>query len=420
MKSKINKAIRLITLIITIIILIILVKVSIKYILDDNKIENQPTSAKVRVKEAEIKEEIQTAIIDLNNRINKIEIQECIQILKEYLSKDKGYTISQTNNGLQEILISYESDIYSKDFYIEIIDNNAKLLDRKDDLEEYNISYTDVPDDFWLADQSTSTAYINEKYSKEIKDAYIKLIVPNEAGVINEDGSITKVPVTKFNLYNVKNVTELKISEGITELPDLSYFSATLESISIPNGVTSIKDYTFYNCKKLKEINIPNSITTIGNYAFYNCISLTKINIPNSVTNIGKNSFCYCTSLIDINIPSSITSIEDYMFYNCTSLTNIVIPNNIKNIGLWAFGYCTNLNNITMSDNVTSIRAYAFARCTKLTNISIPNSVINMGTSLFYDWTINQNITINGYISSPSSWNNKWNYGCNAKINWKI
>ena len=40
----------------------------------------------------------------------------------------------------------------------------------------------------------------------------------------------------------------------------------------IPNSVTSIGDYAFYDCSGLNSIEIPNSVTSIGRYAFYNCI----------------------------------------------------------------------------------------------------------------------------------------------------
>ena len=46
-----------------------------------------------------------------------------------------------------------------------------------------------------------------------------------------------------------------------------------------------------------KSTIIPNSVTSIGNYAFYDCSSLTSVEIPNSVTSIGDCAFAYCSSL---------------------------------------------------------------------------------------------------------------------------
>ena len=44
-------------------------------------------------------------------------------------------------------------------------------------------------------------------------------------------------------------------------------------------------------------ITIPNSVTTIGQYAFYDCTDLTSITIPKSVNSIGAKAFNNCTSL---------------------------------------------------------------------------------------------------------------------------
>ena len=50
-----------------------------------------------------------------------------------------------------------------------------------------------------------------------------------------------------------------------------------LKSIAIPNSVTSIGDYAFFDCSRLTSVTIGNSVTNIGNYAFYYCSGLTDI-----------------------------------------------------------------------------------------------------------------------------------------------
>lgn len=61
--------------------------------------------------------------------------------------------------------------------------------------------------------------------------------------------------------------------------------------VVIPNSVTSINYFVFYDCTNISSIDIPNSVTYIGENAFDSCRNLTSIKIPNSVTYIGEEAF---------------------------------------------------------------------------------------------------------------------------------
>ena len=84
----------------------------------------------------------------------------------------------------------------------------------------------------------------------------------------------------------------------------------------------------FDNCSKLSSITIPDSVKSIGDYTFYNCSSLTSITIPDNVTSIGEYAFSNCSSLTSITIPDSVTSIGSSAFRGCSSLTSITLPHN--------------------------------------------------------------------------------------------
>lgn len=131
------------------------------------------------------------------------------------------------------------------------------------------------------------------------------------------------------------------------------------------------------------DIVIPNSVTSIGDFAFYNCNSPTSIKIPNSVTSIGVSAFYGCTSLTNIEIPNSVRSIGGLAFRNCTSLTSITIPDGVTSINYCVFTNCTNLTTVTIPNSVTSIDDFAFYNCNCLTNIKIPSSVINISVNAF-------------------------------------
>ncbi len=134
----------------------------------------------------------------------------------------------------------------------------------------------------------------------------------------------------------------------------------SVTSIVIPEGVTSIGEVAFFDCRCLISITIPSSVTEIGDCAFCHCTSLTSIDIPNSVTKIGSSAFQDCTSLTSIDIPNSVTWIGHSAFNGCKSLTSIDIPNSVTWIGANAFDLCTNLTSIDIPNSVTWIGDIAF------------------------------------------------------------
>lgn len=64
---------------------------------------------------------------------------------------------------------------------------------------------------------------------------------------------------------------------------DKAVFSGLdIESITLPNRLTTIRRNAFYNCKNLKKIEIPDSVKFIHDYAFAYCDKLEKIKWSNN------------------------------------------------------------------------------------------------------------------------------------------
>ena len=123
--------------------------------------------------------------------------------------------------------------------------------------------------------------------------------------------------------------------------------------------------------RDITSIVIPNNVTSIGDYIFYQCAGLTSINIPSGVTSIGLDAFYGCTGLTSINIPSGVTTISQGAFSNCTGLTSVTIPNSVTSIGNYGFSLCTSLASVTIGTGVTSIGYSAFTQCSSLTSVTI-------------------------------------------------
>jgi len=132
----------------------------------------------------------------------------------------------------------------------------------------------------------------------------------------------------------------------------------------IPDSVTSIGWYAFYNCTSLKSIEMPDSVTSIGDGAFGGCTSLARVNISDlaawcniSFGNSYSNPLCCANNLYlngelvtELVIPEGVTEIKDYVFYNCTSLKSVEIPDSVTSIGRSAFEDCTSLTSIIFDD----------------------------------------------------------------------
>ncbi|MBR4032823.1 MAG: leucine-rich repeat domain-containing protein [Clostridia bacterium] len=151
--------------------------------------------------------------------------------------------------------------------------------------------------------------------------------------------SLTSITVDENNEYYKSIDGNLYSKDGTTLIQYAIGKTAT--SFTIPDSVTSIGDYAFYDCSCLTSITIPDSVTIIGDYAFTCCDVLERIVIPDSVTSIGVEAFADCSSLTSITIPDSVTSIDDGAFSWCTSLTSIIIPDSVTSIGEFAFFGCS-------------------------------------------------------------------------------
>ena len=75
---------------------------------------------------------------------------------------------------------------------------------------------------------------------------------------------------------------------GLIGCEDIPQAPISLDAFVIEG--TTLKGLTDYG-QRLESIVLPDTITTIGEYVFEDCTNLTSITIPSSVTEIGKGRF---------------------------------------------------------------------------------------------------------------------------------
>ena len=219
--------------------------------------------------------------------------------------------------------------------------------------------------------------------------------------------SVTSIGGCAF--YDCSGLTSVTIPNSVTSIGSMAFCGCSgLTSVTIGNSVTSIGYDAFFGCSGLTSIEvnsgntvygspyncnaiiktetnelflgckntiIPNSVTSIGEWAFYDCSGLTSVTIPGSVTNIGERAFAGCNGLTSVTIPSSVTSIGYCAFYGCSGLTSVTIQNGVTSIGERAFQGCRDLTSVTIPNSVTSIGGSAFYGCSGLTSVTVKREI---------------------------------------------
>lgn len=96
------------------------------------------------------------------------------------------------------------------------------------------------------------------------------------------------------------NIKKVIIGDEVKELPSNFVKGSQIETILIPNSVSSIGKSAFEDCLQLTSATISNSITILPDLVFANCRKLKKITIPYPVISIGNSAFYYCEDLTDV------------------------------------------------------------------------------------------------------------------------
>lgn len=156
---------------------------------------------------------------------------------------------------------------------------------------------------------------------------------------------------------NCSGLSQMVIPDSVILMGYKMFYGCTsLKNLTIPFigysntiGESSPFSHLIEYETTIKTLQITQAVM-LCDYAFDYYRSLETIILPETLTSIGEHSFQDCISLKSIILPSKITEIPDGAFYDCISLEYIVIPN-ITIIDLNAFTYCNNLETIYYTKN---------------------------------------------------------------------
>ena len=180
-----------------------------------------------------------------------------------------------------------------------------------------------------------------------------------------------------------------------------------IDTVVLPNTITTIKQEAFCACSDLVSVVIPNSVTTLGNLAFAACHNLSDLKIGESVTTIGNQAFDADTSLVSVTIPNSVVTIGQSAFSQNYSLRSIRLGSSLISIGFACFTYCHNLDSLFFVTETAPYYSGEFWGTPDTLTIDIPCGSYH-SYSAFYGThhnyiipTVDLSMTV---LSSDSSW----------------
>ena len=208
--------------------------------------------------------------------------------------------------------------------------------------------------------------------------------------------SVTKINAGAF--LACKNLSNVTLSKSLEEMGAYAFGDCdSLTNIQIPKSLKNTTDAYYYEyiygycfgvfiaCDNLKNITFESGTTKIPVGLFANNSSIETITIPNTVTTIENCAFQHCENLSNVTLSSSLVSIGSQAFKG-TSIKSIVIPDTVKQVSDGAFLACKNLSNVTLSKSLEEMGAYAFGDCDSLTSIVIPKSLKKTTDAYYYEY----------------------------------
>ncbi len=198
---------------------------------------------------------------------------------------------------------------------------------------------------------------------------------------------------------------------GITAKLPWRNYRASVSSISMPVGITSIGDYAFKDLTSITTVSLPSSLSQVGDYAFSGCTGLNEIGYagisePNVLISVGDHAFDNTPSAITVKSsfqqpskewspfatkPSATADVTmiyaahdtsgtvDLQWYvDDTTLkfqgTYDSIPDYTMSTTPWAKAYGSRITTVEYPNAVISQGAYAFSGCSALESITLPST----------------------------------------------
>ena len=222
--------------------------------------------------------------------------------------------------------------------------------------------------------------------------------------IIEFEGKFTRIPDRAFQNTKI-NSKDICIPNTVTSIGSYAFYNTAISgSLAIPNSVTEIGEGAFENCRELNSLFLPSNLKRIENRTFNACGFSGGLTIPNSVTEIGEKAFYNCTGFNGtLTLSNKLETIGESAFNGCSGFTgSLTLPNSVTDIGNGAFMNCKYFTSLELSNALSAIPEYAFKGCEGLSgSLVIPNSVTEIGNQAFSGCTgFNGTLTLSNKLQT--------------------
>lgn len=253
---------------------------------------------------------------------------------------------------------------------------------------------------------------------------------------MNSDAVLKEVTAIGRNAFSKTAITKIYVGENVETIDNWAFMDClSLEGVSLPAGLKSLKLAVFSGCTSLSDISLPANLEEIGNSTFYNCTSLVVMGVPDGIKDLPAGCFNSCTSLGSVSLPIGLQTIGEEAFKNCTSLTAMALPDGLKSIGAYAFEACEKMMVVIFGSQLETVESSAFSGsgllsadlgnitapvsfgfnvfedCKQLTTATLPSNAVSISGGMFQNCTALQEIVIPDTYTQVSV---KLCYGCSS------
>lgn len=205
--------------------------------------------------------------------------------------------------------------------------------------------------------------------------------------------------ISAYAFYNT-SIVSVELPEGLQTIGARAFkFCRSLEAVVIPSTVTEIEAYAFYVNNSLTTVTFAegSQLTTLGSgvFAINNTLqernpsgadttaSLESIVLPETLTSIPSYLFAGQYSMTSCTILSpELEQVGTYAFASCSSLTRLDIPvltAEGTRIGSQAFSACSSLEVITFAGDMSDATSHMNSNMDFIFSSSVPDKFV------FYD-----------------------------------